>query len=110
LSVVSSSLLVETTGNRPQTTDQIFFEVSDTGIGITLEQQLHLFRAFNQVDPSTTRRYGGSGLGLVISQRFCQMMGGHITVESELGRGATFRVYLPADVNLASPQEHSQNF
>jgi signal transduction histidine kinase len=76
----------------------ILFQVTDTGMGIAPEQQPRLFRAFTQVDPSATRRHGGSGLGLVISQRFCQMMGGNITVESELGRGSTFTVYLPIEI------------
>jgi signal transduction histidine kinase len=77
----------------------ILFKVSDTGIGMTSEQMQHLFKAFTQVDNSSTRKYGGSGLGLVISQRFCQMMGGNITVESKKGRGSTFSVYLPLEVN-----------
>ncbi len=83
---------------RDPSQEWLIFSVADTGMGIAPEQQPHLFRAFTQVDPSTTRRHGGSGLGLVISQRFCQMMGGNITVESELGRGSTFTVYLPVEI------------
>jgi PAS domain S-box-containing protein len=64
--------------------------VSDTGIGIPAEQQQAIFRAFEQADNSTTRKYGGSGLGLTISRRLVEMMGGRIWVESELGRGSTF--------------------
>jgi signal transduction histidine kinase len=77
---------------------QVIFRVTDTGIGMTPEQLQRLFQPFMQADASTTRRYGGAGLGLTISQRFCQMMGGYITVESMSGTGSTFTVYLPAEV------------
>jgi signal transduction histidine kinase/DNA-binding response OmpR family regulator len=74
------------------------FRVSDTGIGMTPEQMGKLFQAFSQADTTTTRQYGGTGLGLVITQRFCHMMGGDITVESALGQGSTFTLRLPAEV------------
>ncbi|MCU0552764.1 MAG: response regulator [Leptolyngbya sp. Prado105] len=76
----------------------ITFAVSDTGIGITPKQQEKLFQAFTQADVSTTRRYGGTGLGLVITQQFCNIMGGEIQVESEAGRGTTFTIRLPEQV------------
>jgi CheY-like chemotaxis protein len=77
---------------------RILFIVTDTGIGITPEQIERLFEAFTQADASMTRRFGGTGLGLVISRRFCRMMGGDIQVESELGKGTTFTITLPANV------------
>ena len=78
--------------------DFLIFRVTDTGIGMTQEQQERLFQPFTQADNSTTRKYGGTGLGLTISQRFCQMMGGDIEVTSELNCGSTFTVCLPASL------------
>jgi ammonium transporter len=75
--------------------DWISFTVTDTGIGMTSEQVSKMFQEFTQADTSTTRRYGGTGLGLALSRRFCQMMGGDITVQSIPGAGSTFTVYLP---------------
>jgi signal transduction histidine kinase/DNA-binding response OmpR family regulator len=79
--------------------ETLLFTVRDTGIGLTDEQLGRLFQAFTQADASTSRRYGGTGLGLVISRRFCQMMGGDIAAESVHGRGSLFTVRLPAQVS-----------
>ncbi len=75
--------------------DWLEFEVSDSGIGLTPEQQERLFQSFSQADPSTSRKFGGTGLGLVISRRFAQMMDGDISVQSEHGKGSAFTVRLP---------------
>jgi signal transduction histidine kinase len=80
--------------------DWITLAVTDTGIGMTPEQIGKLFQEFSQASSSTASKYGGTGLGLVISRRFCQMMGGDITVESEVGRGSTFTVRLPRIVEV----------
>jgi signal transduction histidine kinase/CheY-like chemotaxis protein len=76
---------------------RIQFFVRDTGIGMTETQQERLFQAFSQVDSSVSQRYGGTGLGLAISRRFCQMMGGDVTVDSVQGQGSTFTVRLPIE-------------
>ncbi len=77
--------------------------MADTGIGLTPEQQRRLFQSFSQADPSTSRKYGGTGLGLVISRRFAQMMGGDIQLQSEFGRGSVFTVRLPRVSGPARP-------
>jgi signal transduction histidine kinase/DNA-binding response OmpR family regulator len=74
------------------------FSVQDSGIGMTPAQMGKLFEDFSQADSSTTRKYGGTGLGLAISRRFCQMMGGDITVSSQPGAGSCFTVTLPVQV------------
>lgn len=78
--------------------DWLIFSVHDTGIGMTPDQMEQVFKEFAQADASTTRKYGGTGLGLTISKRFCQMMGGDIYVESQVGVGTTFTIHLPAAI------------
>ena len=79
-------------------TADIMFVVTDTGVGMTDEQQRKIFEPFTQADVRTTRKYGGSGLGLAIVSRFCSLMGGRVSVDSQLGRGSQFTVVLPVDV------------
>ena len=79
--------------------DWITLSVTDTGIGIKKEMLDHVFEEFSQADDSTSRDFGGTGLGLPISRRFCRMMGGDIKVTSEIGAGSTFTIELPAQVD-----------
>ena len=79
------------------------FAVSDEGIGMTSEQRDKVFEAFTQADSSTTKKYGGTGLGLPITRHFCQMLGGDIVVESTPGKGSTFTFTLPAVIDEANP-------
>ncbi len=106
-SVISNQSAAATSGTvntDSPTTDSLItdslitFRVIDTGIGMTPEQLGKIFEAFAQADPSTTRKYGGTGLGLAISRKFCQLMGGELSVRSELGKGSAFTVTLPAQV------------
>ncbi len=83
---------------HPQSSDWIIFSVADTGIGMTPEQIKKVFQPFIQADDSTTRKYGGTGLGLTISQSFCKMLGGQLTVESRPSVGSIFSFRLPAEI------------
>ena len=79
--------------------DWIELAVADTGIGMTPEQQAKLFEEFSQADATTAQRFGGTGLGLALSRKLARMMGGDVTVTSELGKGSVFTVRLPAGAN-----------
>jgi signal transduction histidine kinase/DNA-binding response OmpR family regulator len=91
-------------GDQEDGVDWIRMSVSDSGIGIPPEKIDHVFDEFSQADETTTRDYGGTGLGLPISRRFCQMMGGDITVESTVGEGSTFTIRLPLEVAVAAEE------
>lgn len=88
-----------------QTPHQLSVKVADTGIGLTPEQQRIIFEEFRQVDGSYTRRFEGTGLGLTITKRFCEMMGGHIEVQSKLGEGSVFTIRIPLPIVVAEPEQ-----
>jgi signal transduction histidine kinase len=94
------SIAIDARQGQEDGRDCVFIEVADTGIGMTPEQMSKLFQEFSQASSGTAAKYGGTGLGLAISKRFCQMMGGDITVESEPGRGSTFTIRLPREVTV----------
>ncbi|MEV6678198.1 response regulator [Streptomyces erythrochromogenes] len=92
----------------PPSRHQLRFSVSDTGIGIPPDRMDRLFRDFSQVDPSTTRRYGGTGLGLVVSKRLAELMGGTMWAESEVGRGSTFNFTILAEPTSSLPPRYTR--
>ncbi len=89
--------------------DWICWSVRDTGAGIAPRDLSKLFRSFSQVDNSSTRKHGGTGLGLAISQRFCQLMGGDITVTSEPGTGSTFTIRVPVECRERTGESKGPN-
>ncbi|MES2160813.1 MAG: response regulator [Pseudomonadota bacterium] len=97
--VLSARLLA-----RSATTLSVAFAIRDSGIGISAEQSLRIFDGFSQAEASTARRYGGTGLGLAISQRLVRLMGGELSVTSELGKGSVFEFTIDCGV-AATPAE-----
>ncbi|DAB28253.1 MAG: histidine kinase [Sulfurimonas sp. RIFOXYD12_FULL_33_39] len=89
---------------------KIKFEIQDSGIGITNEQKSKIFEAFNQADASITRKYGGTGLGLTISSRFVELMGGKLSLLSKIGEGSTFFFTLEFDEVELIPKNSQENF
>ncbi len=98
------TVTLEAGRQRRDGNEWIVFRVTDTGIGLSPEQIVKLFQDFTQADASTTRRFGGTGLGLALTRRFCQMMGGDVTVHSVPGEGSIFTIELPAVVSEAKPE------
>ncbi len=94
----SGKIALEAERQRMDSREWIVFKVTDTGIGLSTEQIVKLFQDFTQADPSTTRKFGGTGLGLALTRRFCQMMGGDVTLQSVPGQGSVFTIKIPADV------------
>lgn len=95
-------------GNRSEDFVEIKFLVTDTGIGISKEEMNSLFKTFSQVDGSITKKFGGTGLGLIISKQLVEMMGGVIGVESEKGKGSTFYFTIPFKVGEQKSENHYQ--
>ncbi len=105
----NGEVTLEVTRIKKQDTPWIVFKVVDTGIGIPQDKLRSIFSEFTQADTTTSRKYGGTGLGLAISQRFCRMMGGSIAVSSEMNKGSTFTVQLPAKVIPFTPPERRRS-
>ena len=98
------SITLKAEKQRMDGSEWVVFQVTDTGIGLSSEKIVRLFQDFTQADASTTRKFGGTGLGLALTRRFCQMMGGDVTVRSVPDEGSTFTIKLPAHVRESRPE------
>jgi signal transduction histidine kinase len=95
------TIRLEVTRSNRERAEWLTFAVSDTGIGMTPEQLELVFEEFSQAETTTTRDYGGTGLGLPITRRFCELLGGNIRAASEVGKGSRFEIDLPAKTDVA---------
>lgn len=100
----NGTIMLTVRREQTQDTELVRFAITDSGIGMSPEQEAQLFQPFIQGDSSSTRKYGGVGLGLALSQRLCQLMGGAITVQSTPHIGSTFTVSIPVN-----PQTSKEN-
>jgi len=102
-------IIVRVKAEKLNDADWVHFSVQDNGIGISDQQSRQLFSEFTQADSSTTKNYQGTGLGLALSQKICELLGGHITFTSQLGKGSTFTVSIPKSAKIinGSPDIHS---
>ena len=87
----------------------IRFDIEDTGIGIPEDRQAVVFESFTQADGSTTRKYGGTGLGLAITKQLAELLGGQLTLTSELGKGSVFSLVTPTGIDVTSRPLLNQN-
>lgn len=99
--------VILTTSERENSTSRLIFAVQDNGIGMTTDQQKHIFEAYTQGDKSIAGRFGGTGLGMTITKEIIELMGGTVSVRSELGKGSIFILSLPFKRNLEENKEES---